>query len=234
MSIRSISATLAVLTALLAALLPPLARGQTVMPAIPPNILASENLPMVMLTISKDVTMFGRAYTDYEDLNFDGVVDYTFNPAFSYYGYFDASKCYVYSTTNSRFEPAGNAANESGKLYCNGSTTGQWSGNFLNWSTMSRIDVLRKVLYGGYRSTDTSTDAVLELSFVARNSQAIAKYYNGADLDRLTPYNSTTAMAQGITLCRRPAENTGVSRARSSSRRRPASPRSPPARRWSG
>ena len=210
MSIRSISATLAVLTALLAALLPPLARGQTVMPAIPPNILASENLPMVMLTISKDVTMFGRAYTDYEDLNFDGVVDYTFNPAFSYYGYFDASKCYVYSTTNSRFEPAGNAANESGKLYCNGSTTGQWSGNFLNWSTMSRIDVLRKVLYGGYRSTDTSTDAVLELSFVARNSQAIAKYYNGADLDRLTPYNSTTAMAQGITLCRRPAENTGV------------------------
>jgi type IV pilus assembly protein PilY1 len=181
------------------------------MPAIPPNILASENLPMVMLTVSKDVTMFGRAYTDYEDLDFDGVVDYTFNPAFSYYGYFDASKCYSYSTANSRYEPAGNAAVESGKLYCNaGATTGQWSGNFLNWATMSRIDVLRKVLYGGYRATDSATDSVLEMSFVPRNSQAIAKYYNGADLARLTPYNSTTAVAQGITLCRRPVENTGI------------------------
>jgi type IV pilus assembly protein PilY1 len=199
------------LLSLLVLLSTPLARAQTVMPAIPPNILASENLPMVMLTISKDVTMFGRAYTDYEDLDFDGVVDYTFNPAFSYYGYFDASKCYTYSTTNARYEPAGYAGLESGRLYCNaGATTGQWSGNFLNWATMSRIDVLRKVLYGGFRSTDSTTDAVLEMSFVPRNSQAIAKYYNGTDLARLTPYNSTTAVEQGITLCRRPAENTGV------------------------
>ena len=196
--------------ALLAALASPLARSQTVMPAIPPNILASENLPMVMLTVSKDVTMFGRAYTDYEDLDFDGVVDYTFNASFSYYGYFDASKCYAYSSTNTRFEPVGSASSESGKLYCNATTTGQWSGNFLNWATMSRIDVLRKVLYGGYRSTDSTADAVLEMSFVPRNSQAITKYYNGSDLARLTPYNSTAALAQGITVCRRPVENTGI------------------------
>lgn len=207
MSIRLATLLLAVLTVAL----PRAVTAQTP-PAIPPNILAAENLPMVMLTIAKDHTMFGRAYTDYEDIDFDGAVDYTFKPSFRYYGYFDSSKCYTYSSTNSRYEPAGNATLDAGRLYCNsGSTTGQWSGNFLNWATMSRMDVLRKVLYGGMRYLDSSTDTTLELSFVPRNSQAIVKYYNGTDLNRLTPYSDSTSMSEGITLCRRHAENSGTS-----------------------
>ena len=193
---------------------------------VPPNIISTaQNKPMVMLTASKDYTMFWKAYTDFEDIDFDGVVDYTYKPTFSYYGYFDPDKCYLYNSTDGRFVPdrdVSSAAADVGKRYCTAGA-GLWSGNFLNWSTMSRMDVLRKVLYGGlrsynggtqadrYKNGDTASDTTLEQSFVPRNSQAFVKYYNGADIDRVTPFNSTDATKKGITLCRRAAENTGVS-----------------------
>ncbi|MDM0054911.1 pilus assembly protein [Variovorax fucosicus] len=172
--------------------------------AVPPNISPDPNLPMVMLNVSKDFSMFSRAYTDYEDLNFDGAVDYTFMPAFKYYGYFDSTKCYTHD--GNKFVPSTTGATvESGKYYCTADS--YWSGNFLNWATMSRMDVLRKILYGGLRSTDSTTDTVLELSFVPRNSQAFVKFYNGTDLNRLTPFN----YSDGLTLCRRHQNPTGDS-----------------------
>jgi len=196
---------------------------------VPPNIISTaQNKPMVMLTASKDYTMFWKAYTDFEDIDFDGVVDYTYKPTFSYYGYFDPDKCYTYNTANTgRFVPYGDvssAAADVGKRYCTAGA-GLWSGNFLNWSTTSRMDVLRKVLYGGLRSYygdpqatrytngDTASDTTLEQSFVPRNSQAFVKYYNGADIDRVTPFNSSNAKNKGITLCRRSSikDNVGVS-----------------------
>ncbi|HUG23257.1 MAG TPA: hypothetical protein VMN83_12090, partial [Albitalea sp.] len=187
--------------------------------AVPPNILAANNLPMVMLSASKDFTMFWKAYTDFDDIDLDGTVDRTFAPNFRYYGYFDPLKCYTYDSGESRFEPS-RLADKVDKTVVNGvdrfkyyctAGAGEWSGNFLNWVTMSRIDVLRKVLYGGMRSTDTADDTTLELSFVPRNSQAIVKYYNGDDLDRLTAFNSNDAKNKGLTFCRRPQENEGVS-----------------------
>lgn len=35
--------------------------------AVPPNVNPDPNLPMVVLNVSKDYSMFSRAYTDYED-----------------------------------------------------------------------------------------------------------------------------------------------------------------------
>ena len=176
---------------------------------IPPNILAANNLPMVMLSASKDFTMFWKAYTDFDDIDADGVIDRTFMPAFKYYGYFDPTKCYSYngSPLATRFEPK-RISDANG--YCTAGA-GEWSGNFLNWISMSRIDVLRKVLYGGMRSLDSKDDTTLELSFVPRNSQAFVKYYNGTDLKLLTPFNSDAAKENGLTFCRRPLENSGVS-----------------------
>ncbi|WP_345542090.1 pilus assembly protein [Variovorax defluvii] len=184
--------------------------------AVPPNVSPDPNLPMVMLNVSKDFSMFGRAYTDYEDLDFDGAVDYTFMPGFKYYGYFDSTKCYTYSTSNGRFSPSKLATLEAGKYYCAGSSESNstyWSGNFLNWATMSRMDVLRKILFGGLRSTDTTASTVLELSFVPRNSQAFVKFYNGGDLNRLTPFN----YSDGLTLCRRHQNPSGDSASQSTS-----------------
>ena len=124
---------------------------------VPPNIVTTANKPMMMLATSKDHTLFGPIYTDFEDIDEDGVIDTTFKPDFKYYGYFDATKCYSYD--NSRFEPAAIATLTTDKRYTCPSAQSWWSGNFLNWATMTRLDVIRKMLYGGKRSTDTNVTA---------------------------------------------------------------------------
>ena len=59
---------------------------------------------------------------------------------------------------------------------------------FLNWATMSRVDEVRKVLYGGLRAIDTATNTVLERSYLANDAHSFAKYYEGDDLEKLTPF----------------------------------------------
>ena len=61
---------------------------------------------------------------------------------------------------------------------------------------MSRMDIVRKVLYGGYRSTDDADDTVLERAYIPSDAHSFAKFYNGTDINRLTPFNETS-----LTLC---------------------------------
>ncbi|MDR1394922.1 MAG: hypothetical protein LBK52_01960, partial [Deltaproteobacteria bacterium] len=49
---------------------------------------------------------------------------------------------------------------------------GNFSGNWLNFLTASRIDVIRKILYGGARAVDTAAETVLAGSFVPRDSNS--------------------------------------------------------------
>lgn len=145
--------------------------------------------PIVMLDMSRDHQLTYKAYTDYADLDGDGIPDTTYKNSIDYYGYFDSYKCYTYDSSVNYFKPAVTTTDK----YCNaGSTSGQWSGNFLNWVTMSRMDVVRKLLYGGYRSTDTGTLTILERSFVPSDAHAWAKYYNGSDIAKLTPFALTS------------------------------------------
>lgn len=72
-----------------------------------------------------------------------------------------------------------------------------WSGNFLNWATMSRIDIVRKILFGGMRSLDNDSVTVLERAYIPPDSHAWAKYYRNDDIGRLTPF----AGLQQISLC---------------------------------
>jgi type IV pilus assembly protein PilY1 len=157
--------------------------------AIPPNVQSLSAKPMVMLNMSRDHQLFYRAYNEYSDINFDGTPDTTYNHTIDYYGYFDAFKCYDFSVGSNKFTPAFTSTDK----YCNrtAGSIGQWSGNFLNWATMTRIDVVRKVLYGGFRSTDTASSTVLERSYLPTDAHAFAKYYNGADLIKLTPFTPT-------------------------------------------
>src|SRR5688572_21976378 len=122
--------------------------------------------PMLMLTLAGDHQVFLKAYNDFDDLDDDGLPDVTYNHNVVYKGYFNEEKCYSYA--NGVFSPAADATaptaidNALGikaaglniKQYC---TSSRWSGNFLNWATMTRIDIVRGVLYGGKRSTDTAT-----------------------------------------------------------------------------
>ena len=193
---------------------------------IPPNIISTANKPMMMLAASKDHTLFGAIYTDFEDIDGDGLIDTTFIPTFKYYGYFDATKCYTYASANSRFEPARLAdqttADGKTKYSCGGA--GEWSGNFLNWATMTRLDVIRKMLYGGKRSVDTNTTVpnssgtVLERANLSKDSHSFVKYYRGSDIRDYTPFTqgdltkstgSNATIYAGLTICNRSDANTG-------------------------
>lgn len=137
--------------------------------------------PLVMFVMARDHKLFYKAYNDVMDLDDDGIIDSTYKDTISYYGYFDPNKCYTY--TSNRFEPVG-AASGPNNHYCSGA----WSGNFMNWATMARIDILRKVLYGGKRTVDTNTTTVLSRTLLPRDAHSWAKVYNGSDLTSLIPY----------------------------------------------
>lgn len=181
--------------------------------AVPPNIVTTANRPMVMLASSKDHTLFGPIYTDFEDIDGDGKIDTTFIPTFKYYGYFDATKCYEYSTGDKRFNPTDlkNATVVGGRYTCVSSSQ-LWSGNFLNWATMTRVDVIRKMLYGGRRSTDTNGATVLSRANLSKDSHSFVKYYRGDDIRDYTPFTvkdltktsgSNKDVYAGLSICNR-------------------------------
>ena len=177
-------------------------------PAQSPLFLSAPVRPIMMLNMSKEHQLYFKLYDDYSDitdasgLSPDGVPDTTYNNNYNYYGYFDSDKCYVYSDSNKRYEPYSFATSR----YCNVSpAVNQWSGNFLNWASMTRMDAIRKILYGGYRSTDSGTGTVLERAFLPNDAHSFAKYYNGDDLPQLTPFSSnssdTDVKKRGLTIC---------------------------------
>tara|TARA_R110002074_G_C12554560_1_gene666953 strand:+ start:2949 stop:7667 length:4719 start_codon:yes stop_codon:yes gene_type:complete len=147
--------------------------------------------PQVMLSMSNDHQLFFEAYPDYLDLDGDGKADQSYGHANSYYGYFDSFKCYDYVAGSGRFEPKSVTSNK----YCDVAGDGEWSGNFLNYLTMSRMDVVRKILFGGYRRTDTSSLTVLERAYLPTDAHSWARYYSGSDVDRLTPFSRPDRVA---------------------------------------
>lgn len=133
--------------------------------------------PLTLLVLGRDHKLYYEAYNDASDLNNDGVLDIRFTPDIDYYGYFDSYKCYLYDSTDGRFEPSQTTTDKT----CSGS--GEWSGNFLNYVTTARIDALRKVLYGGKRSTDTDSLTVLERSHIPQDAHAWGKEYTSTAVD---------------------------------------------------
>ncbi|POZ50865.1 pilus assembly protein [Methylovulum psychrotolerans] len=162
-----------------------------------PLFLTNAAKPIVMLNMSRDHQLYFKAFDDYSDIDGNGIPDTTYMNNFDYYGYFDSSKCYTYS--NNEFEPSATAQTS---RYCPAGNS-LWSGNFLNWATMTRMDEIRKILYGGLRSTDSGTVTVLERAFIPNDGHSFAKYYVGVDsteLTKLTPYTAAQ-VTNGITLC---------------------------------
>lgn len=183
--------------------------SSTSIAAYPPYISGGGGGPMMMLTASRDHTLFAPIYTDYEDIDGDGAVDYTFKPTFRYYGYFDPEKCYSYNATEGRFKPAAMATSSNNRLVCV-SGASQWAGNFLNWATMTRLDVVRKTLYGGRRVLDTDTDTTLEMASLAHDAHSFVKYYSGADIGDHTPFTASQLGNAGLTICSRGSTRDGL------------------------
>ncbi|HET7866323.1 MAG TPA: hypothetical protein VFL86_18140, partial [Burkholderiaceae bacterium] len=188
----------AIMISTLAQAATPTALTYTAINPIPPNAQSTVPLPLIMLNMSKDHQLFYRAYNEFSDYNGDGVPDGTYLHTVAYAGYFDSRKCYTYSAADQLFSPS---AAVSGTNLC----AGAWHGNFLNWATMTRMDVLRKVLFGGYRSsdpTDAKAATILERASLPMDAHSFAKYYANAgsattdrpNISSITPFSGVTEL----------------------------------------
>lgn len=165
--------------------------------ALPPS-LSMGAPPLVMLALGRDHKLYYEAYNDASDLNEDGELDVHYVPSIDYYGYFDSRKCYAYDRSANLFVPTSVTAD---KRCVGAGADDKWSGNFLNYLTMSRMDTIRKVLYGGYRSVDTDTETVLQRVFIPQDAHSWGKEYtsvavDGYDIADYTPFSAPQA-AQG-------------------------------------
>lgn len=158
-----------------------------------PLHLSQSAAPLVMLVASRDHRLFYEAYNDAMDLDGDGSIDMRFKPQITYVGLFNSGYCYAYSGSGNSgiFTPVGLAA-------ADGSCSGQWSGNWLNYVTTSRMDALRVILYGGHREVDTATDTILRRSYIPQDAHSWAKEYtspsvDGYDITRYTPLSLPTS-----------------------------------------
>lgn len=158
------------------------ASGVSAQPAVPiaqsPLFVAAQVPPLNMLVVGKDHKNYYEAYNDASDLNGDGALDVGYKPAqIDYFGYFNSKACYLWEAGANRFYPAAAAPNKT----CGGAA-GQWSGDFLNYLTTSRLDALRRVLYGGWRQQDSATDTTLQGAFFPQDAHSWGKEYRGMAL----------------------------------------------------
>lgn len=147
--------------------------------------------PLNMLVMGKDHKIYYEAYNDASDLTGDGVPDVGYKPTIDYYGYFNSHACYTWN--GSYFAPASATANKT----CGGAA---WSGDFLNYLTTSRMDALRRVLYGGWRQTDNNTGlTILQGAFFPQDAHSWGKEYRSVAQDGydIADYAPLTVPATG-------------------------------------
>jgi type IV pilus assembly protein PilY1 len=157
-----------------------------------PLFLNSAVPPLNMIVLGRDHKLYYEAYNDASDLNGDGVLDVKYKPEIDYFGYFDSFKCYAHD--GARFNPTRTTANKRCTV-----VDSEWSGDFLNYLTTARIDALRKVFYGGYRSTDTGSLTVLERSHIPQDAHSWGKEYTSVavDLYNIADYTPLPVPAAG-------------------------------------
>jgi len=165
-------------------------------------LFVSESFPPLnMLVMGRDHKLYYEAYNDASDLDGDGVLDIGYKPdQIDYYGYFNNHVCYTYTgglgaaktvaAPDGRFVPTKLAGGNNGKQ-----CSGAWSGDFLNYVATSRMDAMRKVLYGGWRtmdSDDPKTRTVLQAAYIPRDAHSWAKAYEASgesyEISHYTPF----------------------------------------------
>ena len=159
-----------------------------------------------LIAASRDHRLFFKAYADFADITGDGVPDHAYMQNFSYYGYFDPDKCYNYDDTDRLFVPGAFSSQDTLGSYtraCNSLPGSRWSGNFLNWASMVRIDIVRKILYGGRRSTDSATDTILQSAHLPADGHSFAKALIGnTAIAEATPRANAGNSRGMVTFCR--------------------------------
>jgi len=129
-----------------------------------PLFMSNTVAPNVMILLDNSGSMNDMAYKT------------AYNPATTYYGYFLATSNYSYNTVTSKFTI---------------NSGGTWSGNFLNWATMRKIDIARKVLVGGKASSRAGDSVTTNVGEAASSGWSVYKWGNSADASSLAPYVGT-------------------------------------------
>ncbi len=101
---------------------------------------------------------------------YSGASDYM--QATQYEGLFDPNLCYDYDSSlgNDAIPPLAPAGGFVPKATAvSHGCSGRWSGNFLNWATMTGLDEFRYATTGGNRVVDETTRTVLERTYISNN-----------------------------------------------------------------
>ncbi|MBI5420146.1 MAG: hypothetical protein HZA60_08650 [Deltaproteobacteria bacterium] len=169
---------------------------------VPPYVIQNV-APNIMLMVDTSGSMFNFAY--YDGFNTpDASDDYLCNeavsktpctgfadpgtyPNYKYYGYFNPD--YWYDYQSNRFLPTApkqgsGVAGERAKL------SAEWDGNFLNWLTMRRVDILRKVLTGGKTTTGEGSGYDRLVGEIA-DCDGRGRYKRVQNAQDYTPWNGT-------------------------------------------
>ncbi|WP_156503591.1 pilus assembly protein [Eikenella longinqua] len=137
---------------------------------IPLSGVTIKHGPNITLTPSVEHPTAGAAYSNNEFID-DGYPTLIIGSSQAerqnqwkryYLGYFDNTKCYTfkeYGSTNGYFEVSSRASTDAaGNVGLCPGNTDEYSGNFLNWATMSAVDIFRYSLTGGNRARGMGND----------------------------------------------------------------------------
>lgn len=101
------------------------------------------------ISVNSAVTFASNSYTIYDYNCYylkNPWPEQSFDSTKEYYGYFLPTYWYTYDSSGGRFVTS--------RLKTAGAKTAtEWDGNFMNWLTMRRVDVVRKVMTGGKTTT---------------------------------------------------------------------------------
>src|SRR4030042_4652551 len=160
---------------------------------VPPYVIQNV-APNVMVVVDNSGSMFDFSYFDgftTNDISDDNRCTSSSDPCtgfttpgtypdYKFYGYFNPDYWYTYSSN--RFVPAG--------LKSGTRPASSWDGNFLNWLTMRRIDIIRKVLTGGKKTTGEGSGYERLLGEVA-DCDSRGRYKRISNAANYTPYSGT-------------------------------------------
>ncbi len=106
-------------------------------------------------------------------------------PTYKYYGYFDPDAWYIYDAAENLFDWDADKASQTTIA------TGQWDGNFLNWLTMRRMDVMRRATTGGKFTNSGETAGKSRLLGEQNSSNLYGTYKQIDNAENYTPYTGT-------------------------------------------
>src|SRR5688572_6240184 len=143
--------------------------------AMPPFV--SENVPPnVLLLMDNSGSMNDSAYHPNGE---------AYNPAKEYRGYFAQDKCYSYNS--SQFKPGANKAATGNP--CSG--TEPWLGNFLNYMTMTKLEITKFVMMGGKCAPRAINGTCYPGGTLRLETNESVNNINSIDGTGISPYSST-------------------------------------------